>query len=280
MSKQKSNPLAHIFTKSSPIFWFALVLVLLFLALLSNYLPIREVLSIAGSVVILYFAWISKSMPLSVASRILCTLSAAKLTANALLDIPRLYAIGTAILVTAFAFHEIYTLLHKESDKHHNSVATFLFMLELIFTISVTKRYTYLHTDIAFWLPALAVALVLTIAALILLSRRPDLKKDKAHLCLAVPFLSFAIVMFTLGNLNYALDTTNTSNIQAVVQEKRTSRSGGRNKTTFRYMTVVIQGEEMEIQVSDETYRSTEEGDTVTVVISQGAFGEAYASIP
>ena len=51
MSKQKSDPLAHIFTKSSPIFWFALVLALLFLAFLSNYLPIREVLSIAGSVV-------------------------------------------------------------------------------------------------------------------------------------------------------------------------------------------------------------------------------------
>jgi hypothetical protein len=84
--------------------------------------------------------------------------------------------------------------------------------------------------------------------------------------------LSFAILTFTVQNLNCALDMSEPTAYTVMVQDKH--RSSG--KMTRCFLTVTVAGQEVELDVAASDYREAEIGDPVVVEVYEGAFGKAY----
>ena len=84
--------------------------------------------------------------------------------------------------------------------------------------------------------------------------------------------MSFALLTFTAQNLNCALDTSKPTAYTVTVKDKH--RSAG--KMTRCFLTVTVEGRELDLDVAASDYRETEVGDPVVVEVYEGAFGKAY----
>ncbi len=263
----------------------ALALLLVSFLLLRNalpsVLPVRLTFAASVCLPILLFSLHRRYKPAPF-GQILNLLSAVKLTVAALLTMPRLFALGTAILLVVHVAYLIYLLWHRDWSEAL-LLQLFLCILEAISTFAATQTYTYQNAVFPFWPISLAVALILTAACVYGSIRKGyvDWKEDLLHLacaCVAALFVGGFLAELTIGNLNYALDTAPATEITSTVLDKRATTGSSRGRS-HRYLTVTVNGQPLEVEVSSSLYKATEKGDTVTVRLGDGAFGQPYCYI-
>jgi ATP/ADP translocase len=138
---------------------------------------------------------------------------------------------------------------------------------------TVVEPTKFLHL----WEVPLILSLLLTGVTVFFLAKGSiEWKDDRLSERIALPFLvllmSFAILTFTVQNLNCALDTSKPTAYTVTVKDKH--RSAG--KMTRCFLTVTVEGQELDLNVAASDYRETEVGDPVVVEVYEGAFGKAY----
>ena len=227
---------------------------------------------------VLYFAFVHTSRP-TVTGRILAAASVANVLQATLLPTPRLTMLLSAVLLVAHAaFCARYFLLsayHAYRPFLNAALLGFEAFMALIGVTSYTfvEKTSFLHL----WEIPLALSLLLTgITVYFLVKGGIELQKDTVSERIALPFLvllmSFALLTFTVENLNCALDMSEPTAYTVTVQDKH--RTAG--KMTRCFLTVTVAGQELELDVAASDYRETEIGDPVVVEVYEGAFGKAY----
>ena len=227
---------------------------------------------------VLYFAFIHSSRP-TVMGRILAVVSVVNMLQGALLPFPRLTMLLSAILLVSHAAYCARYLFLSAYLSYRPVLNGWLLMFEVLTTIVGVTAYTFVEPTkfLHFWEIPLILSLLLTgVTVFFLVKGTIELKDDRLSERIALPFLvllmSFALLTFTVENLNCALDTSEPTAYTVTVQDKH--RSAG--KMTRCFLTVMVAGQELELDVAASDYRETEIGDPVVVEVYEGAFGKAY----
>ena len=227
---------------------------------------------------VLYFAFIHSSRP-TVMGRILAVVSVVNMLQGALLPFPRLTMLLSAILLIAHAAYCARYLFLSAYLSYRPVLNGWLLMFEVLTTIVGVTAYTFMEPTkfLHFWEIPLILSLLLTgVTVFFLIKGTIELKDDRLSERIALPFLvllmSFALLTFTVENLNCALDMSKPTAYTVTVQDKH--RSAG--KMTRCFLTVTVAGQEVELDVAASDYRETEIGDPVVVEVYEGAFGKAY----
>lgn len=227
---------------------------------------------------VLYFAFIHSSRP-TVMGRILAVVSVVNMLQGALLPFPRLSMLLSAILLVSHAAYCARYLFLSAYLSYRPVLNGWLLMFEVLTTIVGVTAYTFVEPTkfLHFWEIPLILSLLLTgVTVFFLVKGTIELKDDRLSERIALPFLvllmSFAILTFTVENLNCALDTSEPTAHTVTVQDKH--RSAG--KMTRCFLTVTVAGQELDLDVAASDYRETEIGDPVVVEVYEGAFGKAY----
>ena len=227
---------------------------------------------------VLYFAFIHSSRP-TVMGRILAVVSVVNMLQGALLPFPRLTMLLSAILLVSHAAYCARYLFLSAYLSFRPALNGYLLMFETLMTVVGVTAYTFVEPTkfLHFWEIPLILSLLLTgITVFFLVKGTIELKDDRLSERIALPFLvllmSFALLTFTVENLNCALDTSKPTAYTVTVQDKH--RSAG--KMTRCFLTVTVAGQELELDVAASEYREAEIGDPVVVEVYEGAFGKAY----
>ena len=227
---------------------------------------------------VLYFAFIHSSRP-TVMGRILAVVSVVNMLQGALLPFPRLTMLLSAILLIAHAAYCARDLFLSAYLSYRPILNGCLLMFEILMTLVGVTAYTFMEPTkfLHFWEVPLILSLLLTgVTVFFLVKGSIELKDDRLSERIALPFLvllmSFALLTFTVANLNCALDTSEPTAYTVTVQNKH--RSTG--KMTRCFLTVTVAGQELELDVAASDYREAEVGDPVVVEVYEGAFGRAY----
>ena len=227
---------------------------------------------------VLYFALIHSSRP-TVMGRILAVASVVNMLRGALLPFPRLTMLLSAILLIAHAAYCARYLFLSAYLSYRPALNGYLLMFETLMTVMWVTTYTFVEPTkfLHFWEIPLILSLLLTgVTVFFLVKGTIELKDDRLSERIALPFLvllmSFALLTFTVANLNCALDTSEPTAYTVTVQDKH--RSTG--KMTRCFLTVTVAGQELELDVAASDYREAEVGDPVVVEVYEGAFGKAY----
>ena len=227
---------------------------------------------------VLYFAFIHSSRP-TVMGRILAVVSVVNMLQGALLPFPRLTMLLSAILLVSHAAYCARYLFLSAYLSYRPVLNGWLLMFETLMTVVGVTAYTFMEPTkfLHFWEVPLILSLLLTgITVFFLVKGTIELEDDRLSERIALPFLvllmSFALLTFTVENLNCALDTSKPTAYTVTVQDKH--RSAG--KMTRCFLTVTVAGQELELDVAASEYREAEIGDPVVVEVYEGAFGKAY----
>ena len=227
---------------------------------------------------VLYFAFIHSSRP-TVMGRILAVASVVNMLQGALLPFPRLTMLLSAILLIAHAAYCARYLFLSAYLSYRPVLNGCLLMFEILMTLVGVTAYTFVEPTkfLHFWVIPLILSLLLTgVTVFFLVKGSIELKDDRLSERIALPFLvllmSFALLTFTVHNLNCALDTSKPTAYTVTVKDKH--RSAG--KMTRCFLTFTVAGQELELEVAASDYRETEIGDPVVVEVYEGAFGKAY----
>lgn len=129
-----------------------------------------------------------------------------------------------------------------------------------------------------YWLPALiAAALCSGLIAVLMGKDLLHLEDERTSECVCLVILAaaaaFVIVQYSAVGLNYALDTSAPETYTVQITDKDTSSTRG--STTY-YLTADSPDGELEFTVPGHTYRTVEEGDSVSLLLYDGAFGDPY----
>ena len=227
---------------------------------------------------VLYFAFIHSSRP-TVMGRILAVVSVVNMLQGALLPFPRLTMLLSAILLIAHAAYCARYLFLSAYLSYRPALNGYLLMFETLMTVVGVTTYTFMEPTkfLHLWEVPLVLSLLLTgITVFFLVKGSIELKDDRLSERVALPFLvlfmSFILLTFTVENLNCALDTSDPIPYTVTVQDKH--RSAG--KMTRCFLTVTVEGQELDLDVPLSDYREAEVGDPVAVEVYEGAFGKAY----
>ena len=227
---------------------------------------------------VLYFAFVHSSRP-TVMGRIFAVASVVNLLQGALLPFPRLTMLLSAILLIAHAAYCARYLFLSAYLSYRPVLNGWLLMFETLMTVVGVTTYTFMEPTkfLHLWEVPLILSLLLTgITVFFLVKGTIELEDDRLSERIALPFLvllmSFALLTFTVENLNCALDTSKPTAYTVTVQDKH--RSAG--KMTRCFLTVTVAGQELELDVAASEYREAEIGDPVVVEVYEGAFGKAY----
>lgn len=227
---------------------------------------------------VLYFAFIHSSRP-TVMGRILAVASVVNMMQGALLPFPRLTMLLSAILLVAHAAYCARYLFLSAYLSYRPALNGYLLMFEVLMTIVGVSTYTFMEPTkfLHFWEIPLILSLLLTgVTVFFLVKGSIELKDDRLSERIALPFLvllmSFVLLTFTVKNLNCALDMSKPTAYTVTVQDKH--RSAG--KMTRCFLTVTVEGQELDLNVAASDYRETEVGDAAVVEVYEGAFGKGY----
>jgi hypothetical protein len=227
---------------------------------------------------VLYFAFIHSSRP-TVTGRILAVASVVNMMQRAILPFPRLTLLLSAILLVSHAAYCARYLFLSAYLSYRPALNGYLLMFETLTTVVGVTTYTFMEPTkfLHLWEVPLILSLLLAgVTVFFLVKGSIELKDDRLSERIALPFmmliLSFAILTFTVQNLNCALDASEPTAYTVTVQDKH--RSAG--KMTRCFLTVTVAGQELELDVAASDYRETEIGDPVVVEVYEGAFGKAY----
>ena len=227
---------------------------------------------------VLYFAFVHSSRP-TVMGRILAVVSVVNMLQGALLPFPRLTMLLSAILLVSHAAYCARYLFLSAYLSYRPVLNGYLLMFETLMTVVGVTAYTFMEPTqfLHFWEIPLILSLLLTgVTVFFLVKGTIELEDDRLSERIALPFLvlliSFALLTFTVENLNCALDVSKPTAYTDTVQDKH--RSAG--KMTRCFLTVTVAGQELELDVAASEYREAEIGDPVVVEVYEGAFGKAY----
>ena len=228
-----------------------------------------------------YFAFVHASHP-TVTGGILAMASVANLLQATLLSTPRLTMLLSAVLLIAHTAYCARYFLLSAYLPYRPILNGGLILYESLMTVSGMSSYTYVEKPafMHFWELPLLLSLLLTGVTVYFLAKgHIYLRDNRLSERIALPFLvllfSFVLMTGTIGNLNRALDTSAPTAYTVTVKDKH--KTGGEN--TDYYLTVMVEGREMDMDVSGTTYRETEIGAPMTVEVYEGAFGKAYCVI-
>ena len=157
------------------------------------------------------------------------------------------------------------------------SLAVF-FMVSMVQT---SGRYTYVvaGADMQNWPVYLASAIVVAVVFIVLAAKsiiyiKDDRASESIGLCLFAALLGYVLSSVTINNLNYMLDQSEPTVYEMVIEEKDIDR-GPKRKTDY-YLVFNYSGEELKIEVSNETFGAYEIGDQLPVMLYDGAFDKPY----
>ena len=152
------------------------------------------------------------------------------------------------------------------------------FMVSMIHT---SDRYTYIvdGEDMQNWPVYLAAAIVVAVVFIVLAAKniiyiKDDRASESIGLCLFAALLGYVLSSVTINNLNYMLDQSEPAVYEMVIEEKNIDR-GYKSRTDY-YIFFDHGGKELKMEVSSETYAAHEVGDTVPVMLYDGAFDKPY----
>ena len=227
---------------------------------------------------VLYFAFVHSSRP-TVMGRILAVASVVNMLQGAILPFPRLTMLLSAVLLVAHASYCARYLFLSAYLSYRPALNGYLLLFEVLMTVVWVTAYTFVEPTkfLHFWEVPLILSLLLAgVTVFFLVKGSIELKDDRLSERIALPFLvllmSFAILTFTVHNLNCALDTSKPTAYTVTVQDKH--RSAG--KMTRCFLTVTVEGRELELDVAASDYREAEIGDPAVVEVYEGAFGKPY----
>lgn len=227
---------------------------------------------------VLYFAFIHSSRP-TVPGRILAVASVVNMMQGAVLPFPRLTMLLSAILLVAHAAYCARYLFLSAYLSYRPFLNGCLLMFEILMTLVGVRSYTFMEPTkfLHLWEVPLVLSLLLAgVTVFFLVKGSIELKDDRLSERIALPFLvllmSFVILTFTVQNLNCALDMSKPTAYTVTVQDKH--RSAG--KMTRCFLTVTVEGQELDLDVAASDYREAEIGDPAVVEVYEGAFGKAY----
>lgn len=159
----------------------------------------------------------------------------------------------------------------------------------IIYSINALK-YSLVTTSfpLVLWLPALIMSFICAVVILILLmkgwlvlplvkgrSLSPRVRLfDQICVGITLPCIVFIFFVFSAMNLNYALDFGAPVSYTACVVDKEYSYSS-RGGSSFDLI-LELNGERIELSVSESDYCSHEIGDDFAVELHQGAFGVPF----
>ena len=227
---------------------------------------------------VLYFAFIHSSRP-TVPGQILAVASVVNMMQGAILPFPRLTMLFSAVLLVAHAAYCARYLFLSVYLSYRPFLNGCLLIFEILMTLVGVRSYTFMEPTkfLHFWEVPLVLSLLLTgVTVFFLVKGSIELKDDRLSERVALPFLvllmSFALLTFTVQNLNCALDMSKPTAYTVTVKDKH--RSAG--KMTRCFLTVTVEGRELELDVAASDYRETEIGDPAVVEVYEGAFGKPY----
>jgi hypothetical protein len=152
----------------------------------------------------------------------------------------------------------------------------FLEMLYVAGYLLLTYRYTYYDVS-GFWLPALALGVAATVA--LTLATAHFLWKNAKWIsrigwCLLLAAMMSLLFLFTIGHLNYALDTKGPQPCIAVIENKDIEHHR-KGPDTYEFR-VTVDGKSFDLDVTFVEYYSYEVGETYTFSYYEGAFGKPF----
>ena len=202
----------------------------------------------------------------------------------------------TFILVCFFVFAFSFVLfffLKAWLLKRHAFLTTLLVaaFISASMLIYDAEEYSFVGGDLTFWVPSLAIAAVIGVIVTTIVYRffydpseseqNPKKKKKEKNgskvMTIAVSFFvaclfSFLIAEATAEHLNYLLRDDEPEAVSAEILDKdHRRRSKGRDYYEF---TLVIDGEEIELDVPSSVYDAYAVGDTYTFQSYDGGLGE------
>lgn len=267
-----------------PWYWlllaFGAMLVFLFLGYRPELQSMREtlayqvVMKMIPTGVLLYFAWVAKSRPPKT-GQIIMTLMAAVFWQGLIIPSRRALLLSNMILVFAGIGYLFYLWFRRNQiNKPLLGAAAFFGLMLMQFNMD----YTFLDGKEHYWLISLVLALLVGAVGCYLMIRglivlKDDRISEKICWCFLVTFAAFVLFWTTANNLNYLLDFSQPQQCFMTIAEKDidSSRSG-----TYYEFTLVYEGKEIELDVSQSEYYQYEIGDSFPVDLYQGFFGDAY----
>ena len=229
-------------------------------------------LAISG--VILYFAWISPGHPPK-QGRIIMTLMAAVPWQEMILPSRRFLLLHITVLVFWAAGYLLYLMIRQ---KKNSDVLMFAAAFFAIMLLDFMDDYVYVDGRDHHWQISLVLALLIGGAACYLMFNgfirlKDDRMSEKVCWCIMAAFISFFLIWATANNLNYMLDASEPEHFEAYVLDKEIDSSG---KSTKYEMTVLIGGEQIQMDVMQSVYFHYEIGETLPVDLYQGFFNHPY----
>ena len=267
-----------------PWYWLLLIfgamLVLMFLMYRPELQSMRDSLSYQIVVkmiptgVLLFFAWVARSRPPK-AGQIIMTLMAVVFWLSLIIPSRRILLLSVMILVFVGIGYLLYLWLRNGKIHKPLLAATAFFCLMFM---QFNMDYTFLDGKEHYWQISLVLALVVGAVGCYLMMKgmivlEDDRISEKICWCFVATFAAFVLFWTTVTNLNYLLDFSQPQQCFMTIADKDidSSRSG-----TYYEFILVYEGKEIELDVSQSEYFQYEIGDSFSVDLYQGFFGDAY----
>ena len=196
------------------------------------------------------------------------------------LDVPYQLFAWIAILPTPLLFTMYYLFPNEVSIGESKSIAHGRVMILMGVLFSGIIPFFRTEADFNFlqegryYLIASVLALLSVIQAII---SSPETRIRKGQLLL-IGFVSFYYFAGALGQVNYLLDQTPPQESQAVVT-KMAVHTAAKSRTHYVLDVVTNQEKTYSLDVARQFYNETEVGETVEVLVYEGALGIPYAEI-
>lgn len=187
-----------------------------------------------------------------------------------------LYLIG--VLIHFYICHKKY--ISYDKNKLLNGIIPFLY-IGFSFCIHLFRLEELIETEFHMPLSVLGFAAILSVSITILSAILIKNRKDKVEyfgkligIFFAVFILVFGTPIMVVTNTNYIFDKSVGEPIQSIVTEKDSSYR--RRSGSHYYLTLQIDGEEIDMEVEKVVYICYDVGDTITLYKHEGALRYPY----
>ena len=238
---------------------------------------------------VLYWTWLHKSTKeLPVAGKALSTVAFLLPWGVLVPDSSRivtLLAFVMLVVLTVYTIRYLRSAWRKECKSEilaRTLVPIAAMFLMIVMLFAVNSRFHSL--DGSLLRPAYIPAWVITVGAVagyVVFTVRRDktfhLKefvKTDVVIALVIVILTLGLTVNVTASLNYALDTSPSTEIQLTVLDKEVNKRVRRSDNY--YFVVTVNGKKEKLRVTAEEYRSYEIGDRMDATMQDGAFGIPY----
>lgn len=238
---------------------------------------------------VLYWTWLHKSTKeLPVAGKALATVAFLLPWGVLVPDSSRIVTLLAFVMLVVLT---VYTIRYLRSAWRNECKSEILartlvpiaaMFLMIVMLFAVNSRFHSL--DGTLLRPAYIPAWVITVgavAAYVVFTVRRDktfhlieFVKTDVVIALVIVILTLGLTVNVTASLNYALDTSPSTEIQLTVLDKEVYKSVRRSDNY--YFVVTVNGKKEKLYVTAEEYRSYEIGDRMDATMQDGAFGIPY----